>query len=174
MLPSVVLRMHLPYHFVWNVLIKYNYKGSFYLGHQCGTIFSDAPRNGWGPCTPPKPPDLEKNGKRANSHGFRAVLLELFFFSRFSSVFFPRKTGKSGKNSRKYFPNFGNLTEGKISGTHSIPIHIQGSPSGCVRCEIPGLTQVDEKGHEGNTAAVTAYPCWTKHIIYLSWGINSD
>ena len=31
---------------------------------------------------------------------------------------------------------------------------IQGSPSGCVRREIPGGTQVDEKGHEGNTAVV--------------------
>ena len=29
--------------------------------------------------------------------------------------------------------------------------------SGCVRLEIPGVTQVDEKGHEGNTAVVTAY-----------------
>ena len=45
---------------------------------------------------------------------------------------------------------------------------IQGSPSGCVRREIPGLTQVDEKGHEGNTAVVTAYICWRKHGIYLS------
>ena len=31
-----------------------------------------------------------------------------------------------------------------------------GSPSGCVRREIPGVTQV-EKGYEGNTAVVTAY-----------------
>ena len=36
-------------------------------------------------------------------------------------------------------------------------IYIQGSPSGCVRREIPGVTQVDEKGHEGNTAVVTAF-----------------
>ena len=36
----------------------------------------------------------------------------------------------------------------------------KGSPSGCVRREIPGVTQVDEKGHEGNTAVVfTAYIC---------------
>ena len=35
-------------------------------------------------------------------------------------------------------------------------IIIQGCPSGCVRREIPGVTQV-EKGHEGNTAVVTAY-----------------
>ena len=27
--------------------------------------------------------------------------------------------------------------------------------SGCVRREIPGVTQVDEKGHEGNTAVAT-------------------
>ena len=38
-------------------------------------------------------------------------------------------------------------------------IYIQGFPSGCVRREIPGVTQVDEKGHEGNTAVVTAYIC---------------
>ena len=30
-------------------------------------------------------------------------------------------------------------------------------------CEIPGVTQVDEKGHEGNTAVVTAYLGWRKH-----------
>ena len=32
----------------------------------------------------------------------------------------------------------------------------KGSPSGCSRREIPGETQVDEKGHEGNTELVTA------------------
>ena len=32
-----------------------------------------------------------------------------------------------------------------------------------MRREIPGVTQVDEKGHEGNTAVVTAYLCWRKH-----------
>ena len=32
----------------------------------------------------------------------------------------------------------------------------EGSPSGRVRREIPGVTQVDENGHEGNTAVVTA------------------
>ena len=53
-------------------------------------------------------------------------------------------------------------------------ICIQGSPSGCVRREIPGVTQVDEKRHEGNTAVVTAYICWRKHGIYLSRGIHSD
>ena len=37
-----------------------------------------------------------------------------------------------------------------------------------VRREIPGVTQVDEKGHEGNTAVVTAYIYWTKNGIYLS------
>ena len=42
-------------------------------------------------------------------------------------------------------------------------IYIQGFPSGCVRREIPGVTQVDEKGHEGNTAVVTAYTYWSKH-----------
>ena len=40
---------------------------------------------------------------------------------------------------------------------------MQGSPSGCVWREIPGMTQVDEKGREGNTAIVTAYLCWRKH-----------
>ena len=45
---------------------------------------------------------------------------------------------------------------------------IQGSPSGCVRREIPGVTQVDEKKHEGNTAVFTAFfICW-RHGIYLS------
>ena len=34
---------------------------------------------------------------------------------------------------------------------------VQSSPSRCVRREVPGVTQVDEKGHEGNTAVVTAY-----------------
>ena len=48
-------------------------------------------------------------------------------------------------------------------------IYVQGSPSGCVQREIPGVTQV-EKGHEGNTAVlvVTAYICWRKHEIHLS------
>ena len=36
-------------------------------------------------------------------------------------------------------------------------------PVGMVRREIPGVTQVDEKGHEGNTAVITAYLCWGKH-----------
>ena len=49
-----------------------------------------------------------------------------------------------------------------------IQYSVQGSPSGCVRREIPGVTQVDEKGHEGNTAVVTAYICWRKHGIHLS------
>ena len=40
----------------------------------------------------------------------------------------------------------------------------QGSPSGCVRREIPGVAQVDEKGHEGNTVqVVTAHLCWRNH-----------
>ena len=41
-------------------------------------------------------------------------------------------------------------------------IYVQGFPSGCVWREIPGVTQVDKKGHEGNTAVVTAYLCWRK------------
>ena len=36
-----------------------------------------------------------------------------------------------------------------------ILVVIQGSPSGCLRREIPGVTQVDEKRHEGITAVVT-------------------
>ena len=44
---------------------------------------------------------------------------------------------------------------------------IQGSPSGCVRREIPGVMQVDEKRHEGNTTVFTAYVCWRKHGIYI-------
>ena len=55
-----------------------------------------------------------------------------------------------------------------------IYIFVQGSPSGCVRSEIPAVTQVEEKGREGNTAVVTAYICWRKHGIHLSWGRNSD
>ena len=43
-----------------------------------------------------------------------------------------------------------------------ILVYIQGSPSGCVLREIPGVTQV-EKGHAGNTAVATAYLCWVKH-----------
>ena len=50
---------------------------------------------------------------------------------------------------------------------HSLYIVIRGSPSGCVRRKIPGVTQVHEKGHEGNTAVVTAYVCWRKHGIYI-------
>ena len=48
------------------------------------------------------------------------------------------------------------------------PVYMQGSPLGCVRREIPGVTQVDEEGHEGTTAVVTAYICWRKHGIHLS------
>ena len=52
---------------------------------------------------------------------------------------------------------------------HTTRYIVQGSPSGCVRREIPGVTQVDEKGHEGNTAAVvTGYICWRKHGVYIS------
>ena len=42
----------------------------------------------------------------------------------------------------------------KYEKTH-VFIVIQGSPSGCVLREIPGVTQV-EKGHAGNTAVATA------------------
>ena len=49
---------------------------------------------------------------------------------------------------------------------------MQGSLSGCVRREIPWVTQVDEKGHEGSTAVVTTCIGWRKHGIYISWGIN--
>ena len=41
----------------------------------------------------------------------------------------------------------------------------EGSPSGREQREIPGVTQVDENGHEGNMAVVTAYTCWEKHGI---------
>ena len=44
-------------------------------------------------------------------------------------------------------------------------IVIQGSPSGCVRSEIPGVTQVDEKGNKGNTTVVTAY------VLEETWNI---
>ena len=43
-----------------------------------------------------------------------------------------------------------------------IYIYIEGSPSGCVLRDIPGVTQV-EKGHAGNTAVATAYLCRVKH-----------
>ena len=44
-------------------------------------------------------------------------------------------------------------------------VHVvtQDAPSGCVRRETPGVTQVDGKGHAGNTAVATAYLCWVKH-----------
>ena len=29
--------------------------------------------------------------------------------------------------------------------------------------KIPGLTQVDEKGHQSNTAVATAYLCWVEN-----------
>ena len=43
-----------------------------------------------------------------------------------------------------------------------IHIYVQGSPSGCVRRDIPGVTQVDQKGHEGNTAVGTAYNIYVR------------
>ena len=45
-----------------------------------------------------------------------------------------------------------------------ISMYVQGSPSGCVRREIPWVTQVDEKGHAGNTAVVTAYMFLSKNL----------
>ena len=48
-------------------------------------------------------------------------------------------------------------------------ILIIGSPSGCVRSEISGMTQVDEKGREGNSSSHSLYmleETWSG--IYLS------
>ena len=39
---------------------------------------------------------------------------------------------------------------------------VQGSPSARVRREIPGGAQVDQKGHEGNTAVGTAYNIYVR------------
>ena len=55
----------------------------------------------------------------------------------------------------------------KSTTKHTRYMYIRGSPSGCVRRQIPGVTQV-EKGHEGNTTVVTAYTCRRKHGICLS------
>ena len=49
-----------------------------------------------------------------------------------------------------------------------IYIYTQGTPSGCVRGELPGMTQVDEKGHEGNTAVVTAL----YYMLEATWNIS--
>ena len=46
-----------------------------------------------------------------------------------------------------------------------IYIYTQGSPSGCVRLEIPGVTQVDEKGHKGNSSS---------HSLYVYIGGNME
>ena len=43
---------------------------------------------------------------------------------------------------------------------------MQGSPSGCVRREIPGVTQVDEKGHEGNSSSHSLY------MLEETWNIS--
>ena len=52
----------------------------------------------------------------------------------------------------------------KVRSPYIYILHIiQGSPLGCVSREIPGVTQVDEKGHEGNTAVVTVHLRWSKH-----------
>ena len=55
-----------------------------------------------------------------------------------------------------------------ISETNTYSGIIQSSRSGCVRREILGVTQVDEKGHEVNTAVFIAYICRKKHGIYFS------
>ena len=69
------------------------------------------------------------------------------------------------------------VTRYQVVGNTSKYTHddtIQGSPSEYVWREIPGVTQVDEKGdEEGNTAVVTAYIRSRKHGIYIVWGINS-
>ena len=64
----------------------------------------------------------------------------------------PRARGKTPGRKRKN-------AEGP---KEHIYIYVQGSPSGCVWREIPGVAQV-EKGHAGNTAVATAYLCWVKH-----------
>ena len=40
---------------------------------------------------------------------------------------------------------------------------VQGSLSAFVLRVIPAVTQVDEKGYEGNTTVVTGHLCWRKH-----------
>ena len=60
----------------------------------------------------------------------------------------PRARGKTHGRKRTKFRSAKNM---------HLCIVIQVSPSGCVRIEIPRVTQVNEKGHEGNTAVVTAY-----------------
>ena len=61
----------------------------------------------------------------------------------------------------------------KICGLASLFLNarilIIGSPSGCVRSEISGMTQVDEKGREGNSSSHSLYmleETWSG--IYLS------
>ena len=49
-----------------------------------------------------------------------------------------------------------------------IYIYVQRSSSVCVWRDIPGVTQVDEKGHEGSTAVVTAYN------IYIGWNMVKE
>ena len=52
---------------------------------------------------------------------------------------------------------------GKTRGRKRKKCRRAGSPPACVWREIAGVTRVDEKGHKGNTAVVTAYLCWRKH-----------
>ena len=42
------------------------------------------------------------------------------------------------------------------------------NPFGMLARLTPGVTRVDEKGHEGNTAVIAGYIRWRKHGIYLS------
>ena len=45
-------------------------------------------------------------------------------------------------------------------------MYVQGSPSGCVRSEIPGVTQVDNNGHEGNSSSHSLY------MLEETWNIS--
>ena len=47
-------------------------------------------------------------------------------------------------------------------GKKHIYKYLQGYPSGCVWRTIPGVTQVDEKKHEGNTAVVTTFNIYVR------------
>ena len=58
----------------------------------------------------------------------------------------------------------------------------QSSSLGCVLRRIPGVMQVDLKGHEGNKAVATAYLCWRKRgqrnrsscwlLFIIHWTLN--
>ena len=66
-----------------------------------------------------------------------------------------------GAESTRKDPRDGSEKIPKYQKTNLYTV-IPGSPSGCVRREIPGVTQVG-KGHEGNISVVAAYVCWRKH-----------